>query len=1021
MPSGEADAESIAAPRLVAGATYLQEGAAVWHNSATGAAVTGSTLVLSSSAKDYAFGYWRWSGFFSSLSPSELRIQTHAAAGNEYWLLLADYSALHWQILGPFAAGDRTLFYDFGKHYISVAGLAYVAIITEGGSEVTVDSLTLTPMAQAYTLRATDITSSSAKLEWYFPGLAEPPYPDIYQVYTGPAVGFQLADPGVSLIGSSAGYFFPTFAASGLSKDTHYYWNVQPGYLVGSEYVWGPLCEETGEFTTLLSNPPYVYLYGPNYTMLGDISQLGCIIDDDDSPASELTVQWDFESDGVIDLETQGPGTVDHTYANRGRYTVTINVSDGVNSVSDSGQFLVGYRYREELGPYAGKSMNVVAYDRNISDGKAVLLTEPLGVRVFNGVTWASVGTWDQPENITYCDVAGSPDCYLLSAHYSGPKATWGLSQYYQVWESQWYWVDAGDSTSDTFFDAHMDLAANGLYSIIFAGGINSAPGYTGNLDVWHMKADGTWITGNVALDQDKFQACEVVRNDSETYFAYCKDSGVHIWRFDDGADSDTLEQSYSGDATGMVLESDTSMPGHVFWATLNGGRIYYGDNYGAANGVDQYITPPLAPTDLVAVSLAGDNQGLVFWTDEDAAQIQHLYGCNTAQGGIPFEITSGYGVAQGGVGAFYGGLSLDGIELVVDEMRDGECTRIAMESGTVQSTDQAAQPYWSKQVPSAVSVAQTGGGFWGLASQEYPSTVSMHATGLDLPFTKSKLGENSWCGLACAGPAADGGLYIGSYLDNGDLLLNHLDVGNTVASELATISGTAAPRLIANRARSELHLFYLTNGGTQIEERTWEGSDWSSPAIVTSGASSISAYNVAAFADDTGLGVAYIDSDAAMRLCEKTGGAWGAPETLLSIPLFSAGGVGIDYKTAAPAGDLLIAVTTPDPDHWLTAGVRPPGGSFSWRQFDPNPPYPNDVNSLGGFWQGGEAVVIAGRTQGLFAVFENVQAEGFAYFMLPLRGDPIGMAAIDGGGIVLTGTGSEAAYYQQKTVVLYP
>lgn len=1024
MPGGEPDAESRAAPRVVAGAAYQQDGALAWERSATGAEIQGSSLKLSSEPESYTFGIWRWMGFFYAVSPHELTLQTRADAGTRFWVLLADYSSQHWQVLGPCEPGTTTLYYDADKYYLSPAGNVYVAVIAEGGAEVTVDSLMLTPIGQAYTLQATEITSSSAKLQWYFPLLEEPPYPDIYYVYTGPEVGFQLADPGVNLLGNSAGFFSPTLTASGLSKATHYYWKVQPGYLVDGEYVMGPLCEETGEFTTLLSNPPVVYLYPPYYTMLGDNSQIDCMITDTDSPDDELAVSWDFESDGVIDQETQGSGIVEHIYAKRGNYLVTASVSDGVNTVSESCQTTVGFRYREEMGLYAGEPMNVVAYDRNLADNKAALLLEPLGIRVFNGVSWASISTWEQPDNITYCDVAGSPDCFLLSAHYSGPKATWGLSQYTYGWEAQWSWVDAGDSTSDTFFEAHMDLAANGLYSIVFAGGINDAPGYTGNLDVWHMQAGGAWTTGNVALDQDKYQACEVVRTDTETYFAYCKDSSVHLWRFDDAADTDTLEQSYNGDATDMVLESDPSMPGHVFWATLNGDRIYYGDNYGAANGADQYIAPPLAPTDLVAVSLAGDNQGLVFWTDEDASQIQHLYGCNTAQGGVPFEITSGYGAAQGGVGAFYGGISLDGVELVVDETRDGECTRIAVESGTIQSADQAAPPNWSKQVSSAIAVVQTGGGFWGLASQEYPSTLSMYAASLALPFTNSILGNDSWCGLACAAPANDGGLYIGSYLENGDLLLNHLDQGSTIGTDLASLPGTTLPRLIANRARTELHLFYLTNNATQIEQRTWEGSDWSPPIIVASGSFPISAYNVAPFADDSGWGLAYIDASPALRLCETAGGAWGAPQTLLSTPLNGGGGVALDYKTAAPAGDLLLAVTTLDPEHWLTAGVRPPGGSFNWTHCDPAPgtQNPDYMNGIGTFWQGPSAVVIAAYDTYGLAVFEYDGAQSFTYMLPPtLRGAPVGMAAIDGGGIVLTGAWTDSTNYRQKSVVLSP
>ena len=232
LPSGESDQPG--AHKVSALTDNIQLGFEYIGRSLTGATVNVDALELvSGGSVDTAFGFWQWSGFTGGLKPLDLTVDFNLPAGDEFWLLLSNYSTGLWEIRGPQTGATTTFNFTPGTGYISPNGNSYVAIIACGGNQITVNQLNVTADAdidgpcKPVNLHTTNVTKFQIALAWE-DGCTVPDFQgyNTYMVTGGPDVDFYKDDPGVEKLNTNP-RLNPVFTKTGLTPGTTYHFRVE--------------------------------------------------------------------------------------------------------------------------------------------------------------------------------------------------------------------------------------------------------------------------------------------------------------------------------------------------------------------------------------------------------------------------------------------------------------------------------------------------------------------------------------------------------------------------------------------------------------------------------------------------------------------------------------------------------------------------------------------------------------------------------------------------------------------------
>jgi PKD repeat protein len=234
---------------------------------------------------------------------------------------------------------------------------------------------------------------------WYVPQMpkngASPPYscwtvagepnPETYPCFSGPMFG-----PAEAFVRSSFAHDEPVelgqtavFTATSTGQPPlflTYEWDFGDGTGSATEARPTYLYQEIGDYTVTLTTTMVTAANVVSHTITGTITVLPMATFSYDNPllidetglfmpdieAEALAYLWDF-GDGITSTLTS-PG---HSYGAAGSYTVTLTISDGLHSVSETAVIDVGH-LRAELEPTA---VTTLPYDAG--SGQAITLTFP--------------------------------------------------------------------------------------------------------------------------------------------------------------------------------------------------------------------------------------------------------------------------------------------------------------------------------------------------------------------------------------------------------------------------------------------------------------------------------------------------------------------------------------------------------------------------------------------------------------------------------------------------------------------
>jgi len=772
-------------------------------------------------------------------------------------------------------------------------------------------------------LRTGTVSSIWADLLWDAP----PAGPLGYEVYTGPTPDFQVGEPGV--VKQHPGIIVvPSFHLTGLSKLTEYNVRVRAYY---GQY--SPLCTAL-TFTTSDSVPPT-----PDFDIGGGIFMAGVPVSfdpssttDPDTPPEDLTFKWDFENDGFYDETTQGPEVVQHIYTNREKVTIKLTVSDG-EDVSTTKDAIISFRY-EAFYPGVGQIPAPVVTAVETLGSRIAVLLDDRTVELYDGSAWQMIDAGGVTAD-TLADVAlttttvnvlaiTSPSGSVTWTVYSYSGGTWsaGLTQTVSL-------------ANISCHEGALAIAPSGRSSVAVQTAIQSGESQTRQLRVWHRKADDTFGAGSLDFGTTPLQCYDVQRDDTTSYFVYPTSGQVKQWSFTDSANSNVNMQAYAGTPVSLATGVDPADTAHVYWGLItDNSRVYYGDNYGTANGGSQYYTTSRQGTQMLGVGLKEDNQSQFCWCDQGADFFQHLMAYDsTANGGAgqEYELYAGLGAAGGGGGGYREEGSDKGVYAVVSEQRDGLCMGRYVVDGSISHSEAIRAPSGEADIGTIFSVVTfDDNSLLCLGSQGYPVARGMSAATPGSTFSVSDTGTECWCFPyeACITAVPDQFL-VGSYDGHGMLEVDKFTKGDPTGGITATYAGTTLARLKQNPDTDETLLCYATSSSLNIEARTWDGADWSAPAGVYTGATTISDLNVVC--DRFGKwGVVLLDSANKIKLIENSGGGWGSAEELSSDAVNSTSGIGCDYN---PNSDLCVAAERTTAPAGIYLGIKPDGGSITWEQ----------------------------------------------------------------------------------------
>jgi hypothetical protein len=869
-------------------------------------------------------------------------------------------------------------------------------------------------------LTINEFSSSWAEVSWTAP---PDPQPQGYEVFTGPVADFQVGDPGV--VKRHNGLISEThYRITDLLSETLYYVGVR-AYHSSEQSPIG----NTPSFTTEASIPPEPsFSYSPLEVKAGlPVTFDPTATTDVDTPLDELLFKWDFSNDGSVDRVTAGPELVQHTYSRRGPVTCKLTVTDGTY-VSTTKDLVVGIRFDYLVGAAStGLPGSVVAADTYPAHPRMAFLVtygDSALVETYQDSNWQTIDA-SSIEADVLCDVALKPvAASILAVDIDGADLTWTV---YGYSASTWSSTASQQITADTLALARLDIAPSGRIAVAVIAGSTTGPDTDYTLHVWHQQVGGSLSSDSLALGTNEFEPVDVQRNDTTSHFVYCDAGDIHQWSFTDGADSDSAVQSITGQATQLATGVDPDSDDRVYWAAAtDADRIYYGDNYGTANGDQQIsLTYPASAMLGVGLTSAGDNELVFYWTDEDSGGDQRLLGYDSSAGGGSgenYEIVSGVGVADGGAGAYVVIDSTAGVYTTCNETRDGECTGRFLVEGATESTTAVFQPQGAADITGKhQSVLMTDGTMLSLSGQQFATARGSYATFLGQPLTYQNVGDNFWCVPDAACPMAYAGDYlVGGYTPDGLLVTNWFLTDQPEDYQVGVYADTALAYLAYNTASGNNLLCYTLNNSQNVVVRNWEGLGWSDPITVYSGTQQIEQL-VAVGRPDFEWGLAFLDSADKLQLVESDMGVWQSAVELSSFTANGPAGVGLDYSNN---GDLCVALerTGPEPGVWL--GIWPSGGSLAWERIVTTTG--SDATSIHAFYHLSSPLVLYYQIEVPLAdsriqVVEKLGGIWTATELAEeLHGTPVAMARNSGGDIVITGYSTAFAPHRAAVGIFY-
>lgn len=865
-----------------------------------------------------------------------------------------------------------------------------------------------------------DYSSSWADLSWAAPA---GPAPEGYEVYTGPLAGFQVGDPGVTK--RHDGLISDTeWRMTDLFSETEYYVGVRAYHPAAQSPI-----GNTPFLTTEASIPPEPsFTYSPLDIKAGlpvTFDPTGTT--DIDTPPEELLFKWDYNNDGVVDRITIGPELVQRTYTRRGPVTCKLTVTDGTY-VATTKELDVGIRFDYFIGAastgFKGSLVAVDTYPQHPRMAHLVTYGDQALVETYHASGWDTIDASSISADYL-CDVALKPvGPGVLAVDLDGTDLTWTV---YGYADSSWSSDASQQITAESLALARLDISPAGRIAVALIAGSSSGPDMDYTLYVWHEQSGGSFSTGSIAMDTNSFEPADVQRNDTTSHFIYCDSTSIQQWSFTDSSDSDQTMQTYTGKATGLATGVDANDDSRVFWAAAtDNARIYYGDNYGAANA-GQYAELADNATAVLGVGLtaAGDNESVFYWTAEDESANQQLLGYDSsANGGSgeTYEVASGVGVADGGAGAYVVIDATAGVYTTCNESRDGECIGRFMVAGEIDSTRAIFQPQGQAGITTKhQSILMTDGTLLCLSGQEFATARGSYTTFLGEPFSFQNIGDDFWCIPDAACPMSYAGDYlVGSYTPSGHLVTTWFLTDQPENYQVGVYSGTALAALAYNPSSSSNLLCYATNGALDLEVRAWEGLGWSDPVSVYSGAQPIEQLALVG-KPDFEWGIAFIDATDELQLIESDSGSWQTPVEMSSTAVNQAAGIGLDYSSN---GDLCVAVERNGAQPGVYLGDWPADGTLVWERIVVTDG--DDAGSVAAFYHFNVPLVLYYQfetppadsrihlVEKLGGVWTSTALEG------ELHGAPVSMERNTGGDIVITGYTTAFPAYRAAIGILY-
>jgi hypothetical protein len=915
LPHG---ADDPAQSRGVSLADNIETGNQAIKSSPSGVFVNGSGLDMGPVGKNKSgWAIWRWGVFQVGNLPRMLKTGlTINPQSNTYWVALSNYTTGRWQVLGPFSEGAASYTYNPGDNYVSPSANTYVALLVTDTNKLTVGTLNLVcdndvqPPGPPTGLQVKNIAVHAATLRWTAPADDDINH---YEVYSGPADGFQLTDAGVTLLSDTVDKDATQLPLTGLTPETEYFLRMRT--VDAANNISG--LSATVTFTTNPNGPPVpAFIYQPTDVQKDAPVTFnpGGTTDPDDAP-DQLTTSWDWDNDGTDDLTNTGLLTAEHTFTSSGAVTVKLTVSDGTASVSTTASFLVGQHVETVKTGYAlgGDPATVLAADVDYATGRIAAVIQGAGstrLRYFDGVAWATVDM-SSLMVYTFADVTLAPGgkVGVLMIDFNDADVAWRIFETSGTdWTETHSMTLTGQKPSS---GGTLAYGSNGRVSVAMTHAVTPPfgqnPSYT--LSVYHQKADSTFIGHDGYTGTYPARPFRLKRSDDQSICIYqsAATAGniVNAVVTDAGGSNSNKQAIGSGQALAqLALGSNPADTTQVFWAGRSATRIYYGDNFGTANPSGQFYTPSRAPKALLAVGPAGDNKGLFYWSDIDASDDTWIRGFNTNTSSL-FEVNHGAGLCDAGYGGWLNLGGNDGVYTAVSEARDGEVIGYLLSGATVVQQDTISAPVGGATIGNrSLAFLTNDGGFAVLNRQDNPTALLHLAPSISGTFTHSLLGADTWAYPDCAASGTvPGELLLGSLYNSTDLLLYRFPAGAATGTYMTKLGGVEIARMQYNPVTNQTLLVYSQNSSTSLEARLWDGAAWSGATVLHSGANLIADVMVRARPDGE-WGVAWDDSGSNVRMAETSAGAWQPAVTLANATLhFGVGSVALEYNANGDAG----------------------------------------------------------------------------------------------------------------------
>ncbi|MEZ5339443.1 MAG: fibronectin type III domain-containing protein [bacterium] len=776
------------------------------------------------------------------------------------------------------------------------------------------------------------IGSETVDLSWTAPGDGDV---QGYNIYIGSTPDFDLAD-GTKQDGAL--YPGTSGTRSGLTPSVEYYARVTAVDIFNLESQ----PSNSVNFTTVDDAPPIPdFLVSPGYVEKGKITFFNpSPTFDPDTDSSELTFEWDFDNDDVIDETTLGPSTVQWTFDTVGPAPVRLTVSDALSSIDRNEILMVNRQFeRFNLGNGKGNAGSILSLatcpENSIvgipyrDDNNDIIL------RYYNGSAWSVVPMPAQG----FADFAVSPQGPVaLYLDVTTTSVTWSVQRYTGSWNTIRSQTISGLSEPSTS-SSQLAVAPNGRISvgvIYFNKPAAGSPIF--QYHVWHEMADTNLLNIDIfggTRPSGQFTATDLTRTNDTSYLLDNVSGNVNVDLItitDSGSTTSSGIQTINGVPSRMFIDTDPDNPAQVFWGMLNStDRIYYGDNYGTANGGSQFVNAGSAAEELAAIGFAGDNEAEVFWLDEYSTGQQELRGYTTISDSV-FSVGSGIGFGDNAFGGYHDTGSGSGVWIVVRESRDGQVVARYIENETVADALLVHNPtvpstIFTKSVP----LAFPDDSLLSLHLQVYPSALAGQIPANHSTSSVQYVGEDSSLSpqIGCLTGVANEYLAGGINAD-GVLVLNTGFKGIVPVTQSLVVENVGMAALEYSPVSDRAVLVHTNSGNTQISYYIYSAGSWTGPTVLANPAGSVMRIDTSHRSDGE-FGLVFATDADSLQFVETSGASWGSPVEIDTSPLvLITSFIGLDYDSNDEAAVAVNRVTG-----GLFIGTIPDGGSVSWEAVD--------------------------------------------------------------------------------------